>query len=285
VVVRPEQRPKGLPGWRRPTRIEITPTEGGPDTMGVPAEVRRAGAMGLGSSLLVHSLVLAALSVLVLDSLREQRPLSTQWGQAIEEAPSLPESVSGDLELARVAPQEAASRMDTVLLDAPSDVLERSLEKAVLDYVDPTEMQAAENPAAEYVTAPPGAKVVTKGSFSVWTVPKDPKPEQEYRIVIQIRLPKIVRRYRATDLTGEVRGTDSYRQQIPWDPRWVGRTDVALTVRDGKLVGLRKGDFLPVVNRVTQLVVRVPPARRLVRDRIRIRSRLLKEEQELEIVF
>ena len=32
-------------------------------------------------------------------------------------------------------------------------------------------------------------------------------------------------------------------------------------------------------------MIRVPPAKRLVRDRIKIRSKLLKEQQVLEIVF
>src|SRR5262249_5050992 len=31
---------------------------------------------------------------------------------------------------------------------------------------------------------------VTKGSFSVWTEPEDPEPRQDYRIIIQIRLPE-----------------------------------------------------------------------------------------------
>jgi hypothetical protein len=56
-------------------------------------------------------------------------------------------------------------------------------------------------------------------------------------------------------------------------------------MRNGRLVPLRRGDFLAIRDRLTQLVIRVPPARRLVRDRITIRSRLLKEQQVLEIVF
>jgi hypothetical protein len=60
-----------------------------------------------------------------------------------------------------------------------------------------------------------------------------------------------------------VEGTDQYRQTIPQS-----------------VIG-----FLPVKEGQTQYVIDVPAADALIKDVITVRSRLLKERQELEIVF
>lgn len=249
------------------------------------AQVRRAGLTGVSGSFLLHGVTLLALSLLVLDQWKDPVPLSTEWTQSDEGPPSLPESAAGVLELESAVDQTRESpKIDTALLEGREHVLEEALSEVMADFVSDFDANHSGSGGA-MLKAPDGRRVVKKGSFSVWTVPKDPLPEQEYQIVIQVRLPSNVRRYRATDLTGEVEGSDRYRQKIPWDPKWKKRTDVALTVRKGRLVALRRGDFLPVRDRVAQLVIRVPPARRLVRDKIRIQSKLLKEQQVLEIVF
>jgi hypothetical protein len=49
--------------------------------------------------------------------------------------------------------------------------------------------------------------------------------------------------------------------------------------------GLPRGRFLPVKDDVAQLAVPVPGAERQVKDTIVVRSKLLKEQQTLEIVF
>ncbi len=119
---------------------------------------------------------------------------------------------------------------------------------------------------------PGGGRAVTKGSFTAWTDPKDPEPGRIYRIIIQVKLParKKIRHYYLRDLFGEVVGTDGYRQNIPaGDPR--------------KNKKSRKR--LEVIKNTVQYSVTVPGAARLVKDTIKIRSKLLKEEQTLEIVF
>ncbi len=246
-----------------------------------------AGIVGFGSSFVVHGVVLSVLAIWVLDQFSEVRPLSTEWSQSEDETVSLPESLAGELEVASQNVQEAneTPRIDTAILEGRENALDDALSDALLEYA--VETEAKKTTAGNgFLTAPKGAKVVQKGSFSVWTVPEDPLPNQEYKIVIQVRLPKVVRRYRVRDLSGLVEGTDGYRQKIPWDPLWKGRPDVALTVRDGRLVALRKEGFLPIRNRISQLIIRVPPAnKKLVRDTITIESRLLKEKQVLEIVF
>lgn len=110
---------------------------------------------------------------------------------------------------------------------------------------------------------PSGGNIVTEGSFTAWTVPADPKPREIYSIIIQIRLPKRVKSYRTSDLTGTVVGTDRYHQDLP---------------------GIQP-KFLPVKQNSVQLEIPVPGAAELVQDTIRIQSKMLKEEQELRIVF
>ena len=104
---------------------------------------------------------------------------------------------------------------------------------------------------------------VTKGSFSAWTEPRDPDPGRQYVIVIQVRLPNTVREYRGSDLTGMVIGTDLYKQVIKF------KTTEKFPVKDGAV----------------EIRVPVPGAAKLVRDTIRIESRLLREKQTLHIEF
>ena len=104
---------------------------------------------------------------------------------------------------------------------------------------------------------------VTKGSFSAWTDPRDPDPGRQYTIVIQVRVPSNVKKYRASDLTGMVTGTDLYKQVIKF----------------------RTTDEFPIKDGAVQIRVPVPGAAKLVRDTIRIESRLLREKQTIQIEF
>ena len=128
----------------------------------------------------------------------------------------------------------------------------------------------------------PEGRAVTRGSFTAWTVPENPRPRQPYRIIIEVRLPDRFRRYRVSDLSGEVVGTDKYRQKIPWDVRapWA-----SMSWAGDELVTISSAERLDIRNNKVQLVITVLGAERLVRDAITIRSRLLREEQKLELVF
>ena len=103
----------------------------------------------------------------------------------------------------------------------------------------------------------------TKGSFSAWTDPRDPKPGEDYFVVILIRLPGNVTKLRGSDVTGNVIGTDSYRQAIRF----------------------KSTDLLPIKNGVVEIRIAVPGAARLVRDTIRVESKILREKQIFEIEF
>ena len=143
--------------------------------------------------------------------------------------------------------------------------------------------EAGVNPLGEIdFKMPAGGNAVTKGSFTVWTVPEDPQPGQQYRIVIQVRLPDKVRKYDVGDLSGVVIGTDEYRQLLPVDPRKPFYSQIP---RGKKMVTVKKSDRLPVKDHQVQLYITIPGADRLVKDTIEIRSKLLDEEQSLELVF
>lgn len=116
--------------------------------------------------------------------------------------------------------------------------------------------------AGPKVLASLGKNAVRKGSFTAWTVPEDPRPGEMYLIMIQVELPRDLKRLNKADLSGIVIGTDGYRQVIP---------------------GSR--GYLPVVDRRAQLVIQVPGAASLVRDTIEVRSKMLGEEQVLQITF
>ncbi len=129
---------------------------------------------------------------------------------------------------------------------------------------------------------PKGGKAVAKGSFSAWTVPQDPSPGEDYMIVIRIKLPPETKLYRVSDIAGAVQGSDNYALKIPFDREHPERN---VTERKGKVVPLKLTDYLPIVEQHVQMMVKVPGAQQNVRDKIEIRSKLLKENQQLELVF
>jgi hypothetical protein len=163
---------------------------------------------------------------------------------------------------------------------------EATLDTDVLQSFAPVEDGKEEGGAGEgfMFKMPESGLAVTKGSFTAWTVPSNPAPRQNYLIIIEIQLPSNVAKYQLTDLNGSsIRGSDMYQQRIPFD---VDASKKGYgTTASGKPPLLKLSDALPVVSNKVQLVVKVPGARRLVMDTIKIKSRRLREEQELNIVF
>lgn len=171
-------------------------------------------------------------------------------------------------------------------LNTTSQANEATLDTDVLQSFTPAEDGKVEGGAGDgfLFKMPESGLAVTKGSFTAWTVPLNPAPRQNYLIIIEIQLPSNVARYQLTDLNGSsIRGSDQYQQRIPFD------ADASKkgygTTASGKPPLLKLSDALPVVENKVQLVVKVPGARRLVMDTIKIKSRRLREEQELNIVF
>jgi hypothetical protein len=135
---------------------------------------------------------------------------------------------------------------------------------------------------------------VRVGSFSVWSWPiigKDlkkgelfgepgapPKVGQEYHIVIRIHTPPDQKRLPISDLSGEVVGTDGYHQRIPDDAYYY---DLG-----GDLVRAQKSASAPVIRGIAEILIRVPAAHRpAVKDTIKVHSKVLKEDQKIELVF
>jgi hypothetical protein len=154
-----------------------------------------------------------------------------------------------------------------------------------------------------------GAKAVTKGSFTVWTVPSDPGPGEDYQIFIEVKLPQSLSSYQRGDLRGNVSGTDSYQQSFgddsvsdcdagsagnqistkSGDGESNAQDDFGLTGAKNKglkLEGCDSGfeDFTFMPGRA-RLSVWVPGGDTKVRDKIDVNSSVLKEHQSIQIEF
>ena len=233
------------------------------------------GFSGLGVSLAVHGAVLLAAALWAVDA---------QVGIPGLTLSSVPGDESEDFRLNLIDTAVELSGSSSPTLQAPPidpepvDVsdLARAVAATPADFAAGSAEGTGEGDGKGSETGdagfgvPGGGNVVKAGSFTAWTIPPDPRPRQNYLIVIQVDLPPELRlrRYPKRDLYGTVKGTDGYRQVLP-----------ANDARD------RRG-FLPIKNNKTQIVVAVPGAKeKLTKDRIKVGSRLLNESQELELVF
>ena len=222
-------------------------------------------AAGFLFSLIIHAGALVILSMIIVQGLR-----SDVSALLFTEGERESETVIEELLNPRIedpgVPEEAPA-MHLQLMEVTNAVTDRSVPAPSFDLLTEPGEGAGEQGEDENAgfAVGPGANAVTAGNFTVWTVPNDPEPGENYRVYVRIKLPKRIRRYPVGDLEGTVIGTDKYRQEIP---------------------GPTRRRHLPVKKHETQFFVVVPGARELVRDRIEIRSlRILDEKQELEIVF
>ncbi|MFG0333527.1 MAG: hypothetical protein ACF8TS_09215 [Maioricimonas sp. JB049] len=244
-----------------------------------------AEATGFGISLILHAILLVILSIQVFSHLRSGPVFTT----VVEE--SSPETIAFEAPI--------NTELDRPWADAAEDDRE---------FLQPDVTEIAAEPLFNAAEASPGGggasangeaggsirlfepeNAVRKGSFTAWWIPEaerfgeeveagqNPRPGQNYRIVIQIRVPEKLRVYRLSDLSGDVIGTDGYRQRIP--------EQAFIVDADGDLIPARRRRTAPVRDGIVQLVFRVPGARADVRDTITVASKMLKEEQSLELVF
>lgn len=222
-------------------------------------------ATGLGVSLGLHAVALIVLSLILLHEHRERRGgLVGSIGQESQDV-SLEDSIDTKLD----APAPASELQFVEMPMQPTELALAVPDFAASDVISGKSKGGGDgNGSGEGeglgagIRLPVPKSAVSKGSFTVWTVPEDPEPWQKYKIIIQVKLPSGMERYRKTDLAGMMIGSDGYRQTIP--DRFA-----EFTVQDG----------------VAYLTVDVPGAAVLVRDRIEIRSKRLRETQTLELVF
>lgn len=104
-----------------------------------------------------------------------------------------------------------------------------------------------------------------------------PLAGQDYFIVIQLRVGEQRKTFPAGDLIGHVKGTDGYRQRYP--------ERVYYLDQDGNPQPVTRSKSIKVINGIVQLLMQVKGAEAEVRDNIYLKSRLLKEEQQLELIF
>ena len=226
--------------------------------------VHSASMAGVLTSLVVHTVVVSVLAVLVFHS------ASINAGLDIIGALDPNADASADFVLGDTSPLDPGK--DASPMEFPDMSQLVSNEKGAFDPAESLRGSVGgtgkgSGDGGEDGMGLPALKIpgyaVTKGSFSAWTDPRDPEPGLAYHIVIQFRLPPEVKTYRGSDLTGMVIGTDGYKQAIR-----LSRTEV-FPVRDG----------------VVQVRIHVPGAAKLVRDTIRIESKVLREKQVIEIEF
>lgn len=104
-----------------------------------------------------------------------------------------------------------------------------------------------------------------------------PRAGQDYFIVIQIKVDPRRKTYLIGDLIGSVVGTDGYTQKIP--------TGMFILDDEGIPLEVKKTKPIKVVDGIVQLLLRVPGAKSEVRDNIYLKSKMLKEEQNLQLIF
>lgn len=248
-----------------------------------------AAATGYGLSLIFHAAVLTGMGLWVLPGLIESNDITTV------------------VESDREAPQEF-DEVEELTIDAPAgneeivkpqhtEMIEQDTELSQLQHDFLADVTAAETEGEGGTTSGTGGGIrllepknaVRKGSFTAWTIPipqrfgekpeagDSPRPGQAYYIVIQVRVQEGRRTYKVNDLSGKVVGTDGYQQLIP--------AGAFVQEKNGKLTRAKLGRLLPIIDGVVQILIRVPGADSLVKDMVTVKSRSLKEQQTLELVF
>lgn len=222
-------------------------------------------ATGYLVSLLFHSCVVVVLSFVIVKGMTGEGDINTLMTQNESETVEIDEIDTSMTSLGTEI--EVLQPPQFQVVPVPADIVQPAIPSDLLENMAPVPSEGRGDDEGEgrggLLSAPKSGKAVTKGSFTVWTVPEDPGPLEDYTIVIQIQVPSRIRRYPRRDLSGIVIGTDGYRKYLPGQGR----------------------SILPMRNHEAQLQVKIPGGSRLVRDTIRIESHLLDEKQEIEIIF
>ncbi|MGD9853879.1 MAG: hypothetical protein AB7U20_02920 [Planctomycetaceae bacterium] len=297
AIQRPGSRPPQQP--TAPPPLAVIPDEGEaintrrtPDLIDRCIEwLRTTAVAGYGVSLLLHVVVLAVMALWVFPQITESRSITTVVESDVE-APQ-PFDAMNDVRL------EASAGREDIVVPQLTEVIQQDAELNVLEHQFLQDVTAADTQGdggagdvgsgGFRLLEPKNA--VKAGSFTAWTIPiadprrfpgapqagDSPRPGQDYHIVIQVKIPGNRNAYNISDLSGKVIGTDGYIQIIP--------AQAFVQDENGRLVLARIGRRLPVEEGVVQILIRVPGAEALVKDTIRVKSKLLKENQTLDLIF
>lgn len=251
--------------------------------------LRSAAATGYGLSLIVHLFLLTAMALYIFPTLSKNTDITT----VVESDSEVPE----EFDMLQDVQLDSPAGSEETVKPQLTEVIQQDTELNMLEHNFLTDVTAAETKGEGGATTGTGGGIrllepknaVRKGSFTAWTIPiamrvgekpeagDSPRPGQAYFIAIQVKLPADQRTYRINDLSGEIIGTDDYQQNIT--------AHAYAQDKNGKILPVKTGRRLPIVDGVAQILVRVPGADALVKDTISIQSRALKEQQTLELVF
>jgi len=223
--------------------------------------LKSMAATGYGVSVALHLFVLVALSLIVFRTRTPELPTITSVFVDHEVIDFT------DIETVTLEPLASTQPFN------PADILasaEADLIDSILNAASPGEAEAVETIGQSAgFQMPGGGRAVTKGSFTAWTVPEDPAPREDYLIVIQIRVPEKLRKYRKEDLSGFLEGDDGYETPLG---NFTGK-------------GFPKQFYGRFDDKAHQFVIRIPGGAAKVHDTIQIRSKILREDQTLKITF
>ncbi len=244
--------------------------------------LRGVAAESYGASLIVHTILLFCMSLYIFKLHDDNEAVSLVASEANSLPMEFDEIVALQLDTAGNADETELPQNQTVPFQAdPLATSDAAIDLA--KYAGSGDGQDGEDSSGMLFAMPSGGQVVSAGSFTAWTVPKDPGPGEDYKIVIMVKVPEKRTLYPIGDLSGEVIGTDGFTLEIPFG-KFRDRYGTRIQ-RRGLLVFPRRNDRVRVVDGNVQIVVDIPGASRLVKDTIEVKSRMLKEDQTLEIEF
>ena len=249
---------------------------------------KTAAAAGYGLSLLLHGLILLLMALWFFPQIKEAMSITTVVQSETEELQ--PFDAMDDVHLEKPAGSEevVVPQLTEVIEAADLSTLETKFLKDVTASDTQGDGGSSGIGSGGFRLLEP-KNAVKAGSFTAWTIPiaeipgekttagDSPRPGQDYHIVIQVRMPANRNSYNIADLSGKVIGTDGYVQVLPLQAYFQDE--------QGRMVRAKLGRQLPIIDGVVQIIIRVPGAEALVKDTIHVKSKLLKENQKLEIVF
>lgn len=215
---------------------------------------------GVITSLIVHGVLVLILALTYFSIQKENGRIIGGAFDEIQDGELLEEMLDSKLDTSF---GDQAASMEFVSTSAVADMALMEATENLLGGTTGDGENAGDSSAAMARSIKVPESAITKGSFTVWTEPENPRPRSSYEIIIQVELPKSTKQYRLSDLSGSVRGTDGYLKLVKYP------ANERRTVKDGSV----------------QLAITIPGAAQLVKDVIQIRSKILNEEQTIEIIF
>ncbi len=279
-----------IPELQEPSEFAEDDAEPGAKIGHIAAALTSLGSMSFVSSALFHLVAwICALILLPLfgfDWLEliqtPQEPIVASLGDEdiVDELPRFEMVGSVDVEVEK--PQSSVQQLSQHLQQSDSAWLQ-SMNDDLVNASSTDSDGEGDDGGGILLKIPEQGFAVTKGSFTAFTIPATPAPMKPYRIVIEVRLPGDVSKYRVSDLKGEVIGTDGYKQLLPYDKNTPSASRAPAA--NGKETVINSSSSIDVINNRVQIIIVVPGARNLVKDRIKIRSKRLREDQELTLTF